>query len=254
MREAASLEDSTARAVVYGPLALAAIAGGRLALAETLAERASGEPRVRAFHKLAVTEREHGLLPNARRHITSAVEAMDPVWRCDGCIVVVTAPGAVAPIPGGMERQLIGDVAFLALQLDLRPQVLAWAAAQRGSAQRASAYLAVVEGMSRLVARLAATVPDALGAAQESDGRRRSGGTPPTRQSWSQSPSFERTSYDAVSIPWSLAVAASIWSGVIAGASDCVADIPEPDIASATAARGIADDQGHARHQDGLRR
>ena len=128
-----------------------AIAGGRLALAESLAERASGEPRVRAFQKLAATERENSLLANARRHITSAVEAMDPAWRCDGCINVVTAPGAVAPIAGGLERQLIGDVVFLALQLDLRPQLLAWAAAQRGSAQRASAYLAIAEGMSRLL-------------------------------------------------------------------------------------------------------
>jgi hypothetical protein len=149
-RVAASVQDSIARGLVFGPLAVAAVSGARLSLASDLADRATGEARVRAFHALATKERDNVLLADARRHSLLALASLNPVVRCNGCLIVhALPPPEPILVSSGMDARLIHDVVVLAVELGQRDQLIRWATSRESPKARAIAHLAMVEAMSR---------------------------------------------------------------------------------------------------------
>ena len=151
-REAATLQDSTARASAYGALSRNAVAGRRFPESASLATRATGDQRARSLFELAVKQKESGRLNDARRSAAGALDALNPELRCDGCHG--RAPGFVpSDLTRGTDPDLTAEVAFLMVQLGMRDQLLTWSSTLQGSASRAHAYLVLVEAMSRHLLR-----------------------------------------------------------------------------------------------------
>ena len=149
---AEELQDPVARNRAFTELAQRAVAGGRLPEATAFAARtAGGEPLVRAYLALARAEWVAGLRDQARQHAEQALNALDPNWRCEHYCLAVSSPTTppIVSVRAGMSRESIGDVVRLALELNLRPSVEAWAASQPEFASRAAAQIALVEGMSK---------------------------------------------------------------------------------------------------------
>ena len=146
-REASSLRDSSARANAYGALAQAAVAGGRLAAAASLASKATGEPHLRAVFEISAAQYKGGRLNDAQRTIARMLELVDAEVGCQGCINVTTR--TAPPAKPGTNPQLLAEVVFLAMQVGMREDLLRWASSQTGSSRRANAHLMVVEAMSR---------------------------------------------------------------------------------------------------------
>ena len=148
---AEALRDPEARNVAYLELTERAVAGGRLSAAAAFADRtADGEARVRAQLAVALAELAARRETAARDRLARTLPLLDPTWRCEGLCVIPAPEDSPSAAPRGMNRHLTLDFVLLALHVDLRDELVDWAASQPDAGSRAAAWIVLAEAMSEL--------------------------------------------------------------------------------------------------------
>ena len=143
---AGDLSDPAARDTAFAVLAEAAMASGRLGVARRLIDRMNSEglawiaSRFALARALAAT----GAQQEAAEALRPALRQLNPVPACSDCAREVGAP----PAPPALSHREIVDYLVLAVQLDLRRELDAWATSIPSDLARAWAWLTIADAFS----------------------------------------------------------------------------------------------------------
>ena len=147
-RIAESLSDDLARDLLYPVLALRAVEGGRLPVAEDLATRIpSSQERVRVWYALAAANWREGRRESAMQ-LDSALKLLDPRESCQHCVVAVGL-GEPPPVWQGTRSMLIDAILDLAVRQLSEDDLEAWASSQVDVERRVWAHVKLAGALER---------------------------------------------------------------------------------------------------------